>query len=99
MNSSYFPDDASSQLKALAQTFEHGKSYQIELVGSVADDAVGGASGKQAEAYNRWIAERRVSRVAEYLQKNGNAFSLDIKQEFAANDPSRRVVVRVRPQP
>ena len=40
-----------------------------------------------------------MNRVAGFLQKNAETERLEIKQAFAANDPSRRVVVEVRPMP
>ena len=38
-----------------------------------------------------------MSRVAEFLQKNAKADKLTIRQDFALNDPSRQVLVEVRP--
>ena len=94
VNSSYFPADLSGGLKRLADGLQPGQAYAVELTG-----AVGGTDGAQdADArYNRWLVERRMARVAEFLQKNAAAERLEIKQAFAANDPSRRVVVQVRP--
>ena len=59
--------------------------------------AVGAGAQDADTRYNRWLAERRMDRVAEFLQKNAATERLEIKQAFAANDPSRRVVVQVRP--
>ena len=94
VNSSYFPADLSGGLKRLADGLQPGQAYAVELTGAVG----GAAGGEDADArYNRWLAERRMGRVAEFLQKNAAAERLEIKQAFAANDPSRRVVVQVRP--
>ena len=38
-----------------------------------------------------------MSRVAEFLQKTVKAEGLEIRQDFALNDPSRQVVVEVSP--
>ena len=94
VNSSYFPADLGGGLKRLADGLQPGQAYAVELTGAVG----GAAGGEDADArYNRWLAERRMGRVAEFLQKNAAAERLEIKQAFAANDPSRRVVVQVRP--
>jgi len=99
VNSSYLPANLDGRLRQLASRLERGKAYRVELIGSVGADPVANASEQEAARYNRWIAERRVSRVAEFLQKNAEPGVLTIKQDFAANDSSRRVVVRVRPVP
>jgi hypothetical protein len=99
INSSYLPASLDGRLRQLASRLEEGKAYQVELIGSVGADPVANASEQEAARYNRWIAERRVSRVAEFLQKNAKPDALTIKQDFALNDSSRRVVVRVRPGP
>ncbi|MFL5335039.1 MAG: hypothetical protein ACJ8H8_18065 [Geminicoccaceae bacterium] len=96
VNSSYFPADLSGGLKRLADRLQPGQAYEVELTGAVGSDA---ASQDENARYNRWLAERRMSRVAEFLQKNAETERLEIKQAFAANDPSRRVVVEVRPLP
>ena len=92
VNSSYFPADLGGGLKRLADGMRPGQAYAVELTGAV------GAGAQDADTrYNRWLAERRMDRVAEFLQKNAATERLEIKQAFAANDPSRRVVVQVRP--
>ena len=97
VNSSYLPANLDGRLRELAEGLEAGRGYEVELVGSVGNDEVAGKSAEEALRYNRWMAERRVSRVAEFLQKNAKADTLTIKQEFALNDPSRQVLVEVRP--
>ncbi len=97
VNSSYLPASLDGRLRELAEGLEADRSYEVELVGSVGNDEVAGKSAEEALRYNRWMAERRVSRVAEFLQKNAKSGTLTIKQDFALNDPSRRVLVEVRP--
>ena len=97
VNSSYLPQGLGGQLKDFAATLEPGKAYQIELVGSVGHPDVEGQSAEEALRYNRWMAERRMTRVAEFLQKNARTESLTFRQDFALNDPSRRVLVEARP--
>ena len=94
VNSSYLPDDLNGRLRALAQRLEPDRSYHVKLVGAVGG-GVAGKSVDEAQRYNRWMAERRIERVANYLQRTTKADKLKIAREFAANDPSRRVVVEV----
>jgi len=95
-NSSYFPADLGGNLKRLADRLQPGTAYAVEITGTVGGDA---ASQDEDARYDRWLAERRMNRVAGFLQKNAETERLEIKQAFAANDPSRRVVVEVRPLP
>ena len=97
VNSSYLPASLDGRLRELAAKLEPGRGYEVELVGSVGNGDVEGKSAEEALRYNRWMAERRVSRVAEFLQKNAKAGELTIRQDFAFNDPSRQVLVEVRP--
>ena len=96
VNSSYLPADLGGGLKRLADRLQPGQAYAVELTGAVGGDA---ASQDEDARYNHWLAERRMGRVAEFLRKNAETERLEIKQTFAANDPSRRVVVQVRPVP
>lgn len=97
VNSSYLPDDLNGRLRALAQKLEADRSYAIRLVGAVGVGDVAGKSADEARRYNRWMAERRVERVADYLQRTAKAGELKIEREYAANDPSRQVKVEVTP--
>jgi len=61
---------------------------------------VGGADVKEAQGtaavrYNRWLAERRVGRVAEWLKQNAGGRRIEIGTAYAEDDPSRRVTVRL----
>jgi hypothetical protein len=97
VNSSYLPANLDGRLRDLAAGLDPGHSYRIELVGSVGHPDVEGQPAEEALRYNRWMAERRMTRVAEYLQKNTKAEKLSFRQDFALNDPSRRVLVEVLP--
>ncbi len=97
VNSSYLPASLDGRLRDLAAGLDPGHSYRVELVGSVGHPDVEGQPAEEALRYNRWMAERRMTRVAEYLQKNTKADKLSFRQDFALNDPSRRVLVEVLP--
>lgn len=97
VNSSYFPASLNGRLRQLAGRLQPGQAYAVRLTGSVGTDPVANGGEGDAASYNRWIAERRMTRVADFLQDNSDTLSLAIEQTFAANDASRRVVVDVRP--
>jgi hypothetical protein len=97
VNSSYLPASLDGRLRDLAAGLDPGYSYRVELVGSVGHPDVEGQPAEEALRYNRWMAERRMTRVAEYLQKNTKAEKLSFRQDFALNDPSRRVLIEVLP--
>lgn len=97
VNSSYLPDSLDGRLRTLAQGMEPKRSYAVRLVGAVGGGDVAGKTAEEANRYNRWMAERRVDRVAEYLQRTAKDSELKIERTFAANDPSRQVLVEVTP--
>ena len=97
VNSSYLPDDLNGRLRALAGKLEPDHSYQVRLVGAVGSGDVSGRPADEARRYNRWLAERRIERVADYLRRTARAADLTIERRFAANDSSRQVQVQVTP--
>ena len=98
-NSSYFPPGTARRLVSLLGNLESGARYRVQLeVGvSGSDTVVGATSPEEARQYNRWLAERRMSRVREWLDENASERQLEIEPAFQADDNSRRVVVRVAP--
>ena len=58
--------------------------------------AVRARSRAQAEAYERWLAERRARRVEGQLRRLLGARLGDVRVQFRPDDPSRTVVVRAR---
>ena len=98
-NSSYFPPGTTRQLAALLKDLEAGKPYRVRVeVGvSGSDTVVGATSPEEARQYNRWLAERRMGRVQEWLDQNLGERSLDVEPVFQTGDNSRRAVVRVAP--
>lgn len=97
VNSSFLPDDLNGRLRSLAQKLQPDRSYAVRLVGAVGSGDVAGRSADEARRYNRWMAERRVDRVADYLQRTAKASELKIARSYAANDASRQVKVEVTP--
>ena len=97
VNSSYLPASLDGRLRELAAKLEPGRAYEVELVGSVGNGDVEGKSAEEALRYNRWMAERRVSRVAEFLEKQCQGGQADHPPGLRLNDQSRQVLVEVRP--
>jgi hypothetical protein len=98
-NSSYFPPGTSRRLKSLLDRMAGDASYRVQLqVGvSGADTVVGATSPEEAKQYNKWLAERRLARVQEWLSENAVGRPLEVEPEYLTDDSSRRVVVRIAP--
>jgi flagellar motor protein MotB len=98
-NSSYFPPGTERRLGSLLGNLASGGHYRVQLqVGvSGADTVVGANTPEEAKQYNRWLAERRLDRVRQWLDENVKDRQLEIEPIFEADDSSRRVVVRVAP--
>jgi hypothetical protein len=102
-NSSFLPRGASKELERLVAGLPKAKGYEVELTATVGAAADAGSTKArdpaEAARYDRWLAERRLGRVAEWIEKNAPVRELSVRRGFAENDPSRRIIVRVRPVP
>jgi hypothetical protein len=98
-NSSYFPPGTARRLRTLLGNLAADGRYRVQLeVGvSGSDTVVGAKSPEEARQYNRWLAERRLDRVREWLGENAAGRQIEIEAAFQPDDNSRRVVVRVAP--
>ena len=94
MNSSYFPADASRELRAFLDSLPSEGPLEIELSGAVGTSGVRGASGEEAQRYNAWMAERRIERVVEWLEKNAGGRQMTFTERLVEDDPSRQVRLR-----
>lgn len=99
INSSYLPKGTSRELKALVGGMRGDTSYEIHLDGAVSSEHLRQQPTDKGLAYNRWLAERRMTRVADWLRQHVNGGAIDIRQDFVENDDSRRVMIRIRPLP
>lgn len=99
VNSSYFPPGARHSLDSLVAPMTSGAPYRIELHGGLSgsDKVRGTTEPEEAMRYNKWLAERRISRVEEWLIKNAQGRQLEIEPKFVVEDNSRRVVIRAMP--
>lgn len=98
-NSSYFPPGTSRRLNQLLSEIETGKRYEVSLQVAVSGTTkvVGAKSPQEAKRYNKWLAERRLERVQQWLLEQASPDTLSIRSEYLTADESRRVVVRMAP--
>jgi hypothetical protein len=98
-NSSYFPSGTAARLRELLAGIDADSRYEVTLQVAVSGTSkvVGAKSAEEAARYNKWLAERRLERVQNWLAKNAAAEALSIKPEYVGDDDSRRVTVRVAP--
>jgi len=99
VNSSFLPNGASRALREFLDRLGEGR-LAIRLEGAVAEGGVANArTPEEARRYNEWITTRRVNRVREWLERHASGRIVEVEQELVGNDPSRRVVIRVRRLP
>ena len=74
------------------------QKYQVGLRVAVSGSpkVVGARSPQEAATYNKWLAERRLERVQNWLLEHAAAGALSFKPEFVT-DESRQVIVRLAP--
>lgn len=98
-NSSYFPPGTTEQLRSLARALDKGQRYRVTLRASVSGSqkVVGASTPEEAARYNRWLAERRLDRVREWLEKHADGTELVIEPEYLADNDSRQVTVQIVP--
>jgi hypothetical protein len=94
VNSSFFPSGAGRELRGFLEGLPAEGAVEIELAGAVGTGSVRGASGEEAQRYNAWMAERRIERVAEWLEANAGNRQLTLKPRLVEGDPSREVRLR-----
>ena len=97
VNSSFLPSGAEGELRRLLARLPVDAKHEAEVVAAVSDDDLKAADAREAARYNRWLAERRVERVAGWFERNAGA-RLTVRRGFIEHDPSRRVSVQLRPQ-
>ena len=97
-NSSYFPSGAARRLRELIAGMAPDQKYQVGLRVAVSGSpkVVGARSPQEAATYNKWLAERRLERVQNWLLEHAAAGALSFKPEFVT-DESRQVIVRLAP--
>jgi hypothetical protein len=97
VNSSFLPPGAEGELRRFLARLPDDARHDAEVVAAVSDDDLKAADAREAARYNRWLAERRVERVAGWFERNAGA-RLTVRRGFVEHDPSRRVSVHLRPR-
>lgn len=96
VNSSFLSNAGSRTLRGVAERLREGGRFVVELTASVGGE-VKGASDQQADTYNRWMAERRLGRVTDWLRRNAGGSTLEFRRSFVEGDGTPRVAVRIEP--
>lgn len=98
MNSSFLVSGDYVELRRLVSALPEQGSLRVAIAATVSDEPVKNGGAAEAARYNRWLAERRAERVAEWLRRQVGERAA-IEQELVAHDPSRRVTIDIRPAP
>ncbi|MGH6945372.1 MAG: hypothetical protein ACREH6_14270 [Geminicoccaceae bacterium] len=98
-NSSYFPPGVRRELNGLLRGLSSGRRYDVVLQASVSglDKVVGASSPAEARRYNKWLADRRLQRVQDWLAENAKGAELVVRPEFLADNEERQVIVKIAP--
>ena len=96
LNSSYLSADGFQRLRRFAATLPADRPLRFELAATVSDDPVRGARAGEEQQYHRWLAERRLQRIADWLSRRLGR-DVEITRRFIPHDRSRRVSIRVHP--
>ena len=98
LNSSYLPDSAATQLNRLLSTLERDHGWRLELTAAVGSVPSAKGSTPARRRYDRWLAERRLNRVEDWLRRNAQIRDLDLTSAYSEGDASRRVIVHAAPR-
>jgi hypothetical protein len=97
--SSFFPPGTETALKRLLARLPKAPGYVFALEAAIGDGVAGPKEEGEGARYQRWIAERRLARLTDWLEQNAEFREVAIERSFLAHDPSGRVTVRVHPLP
>lgn len=96
MNSSFLLPGDYSELRRLASALPEEAVVRVAIAATVSDEPLRNGDVEEAGRYNRWLAERRAERVAEWLRRRiGDRATIEI--DLLPHDPTRRVTVDIRP--
>lgn len=98
LNSSYLPAGAADELGRFLDRLPQQGTVELEARATVSDDGVKEADSTAAQRYNRWLAERRLARVEEFLERHGNG-RIKVSSSLLEHDSSRRVLLHERSDP
>ena len=96
INSSYLGPSDVAELRRLVAAAPRAARLRLAIVATVSDEPLKNAGSDAAERYNRWLAERRADRIAEFLRRHVRE-PVSVEIAFLPHDASRRVTVDVWP--
>jgi outer membrane protein OmpA-like peptidoglycan-associated protein len=96
-DSSFVPRGAEAELRRLLAALPKRPGYAFELVAGIGAGRPD-AAPDEAARYARWLAQRRLERVAAWLEQHAEIRTIDIRKVLAAaGDLPHQVAVRARP--
>ncbi len=98
VNSSYLPKGATASLRQFLAGLAPGGPHVVEVTAAVGTGDVSDASPEEARRYNRWMAERRVGRITEWLNANADGRRIEVRERYDEGDASRSVRITARAQ-
>jgi hypothetical protein len=94
MNSSFLVPADIAVLRRIVGAVPASGPFRLSLAATVSDDPVKNGPPAEAQRYNRWLAQRRADRIAEWLRRQtGDRARIEI--DFLPHDSSRRVRIGV----
>lgn len=93
--SSFFPDGAGKELARLVSELPKDRAYRIQLFAGVDDTLVKPEDPAESARYNRWLAQRRLARVSEWLEQHAEIRDLTLTRALREEERTPKVVVRV----
>jgi hypothetical protein len=97
--SSFFPRGAEEELQRLVAALPARPGYRFDVLAGVDDAVVKAGDPELSARYNRWLAERRLARVGEWLEQHAEVRQLELRPVVADGDRSPRVAIRALPHP
>lgn len=91
---SHFPPGAETALKRLVAGLGQATGYRFELEAVVGEPAPGAGSPETARSFQRWLAERRLARVGEWLERNAPFRDVEVRRSLAKGGAPGLVTVR-----
>lgn len=88
-NSSYFTPEEGSQLRGLVAGLPEREQARLVLTVAVGGAQDIEAKSPDAQRYNRWLAERRAARIADWLRRQARGRALEIDTRYRPDDGSR----------
>lgn len=95
--SSFFPSGAEQTLQRLVDALAKNRGYRFELVAGVDDAPVKAGDPAESARYNRWLSDRRLARVGEWIEGHAEIRDLSVTRDVREGDRSPRVTIRVLP--